>query len=94
MGDVIPMRPRRSQIGQEGIPEADELAWAKLRIFKIVWDMQTEEALGILADMAVRLLRRTYDGETAVQAGKIFCNEVAYALERATTNINREDDKT
>jgi hypothetical protein len=56
--------------------------------------MQTEEALGILADMAVRLLRRTYDGETAVQAGKIFCSEVAYALERASTNINREEDKT
>jgi hypothetical protein len=88
------MRPQRSHIGQEGVPQDDELAWAKLRIFKIVWDMQTEEALGISADMAVRLLRRTYDGERAVQAGKIFCSEVAYALEKASTNINREEDKT
>ncbi len=92
MGDVIPIRPRRRPVRQDGIHEVDEVAWAKLRIFKIVWDMQTEEALGILADMAVRLLRRTYDGETAVQAGKIFCSEVAYALERASTNVHREEE--
>jgi len=92
VGDVIPMPPRSNRVRQEDIHEADEVAWAKLRISKIVWDMHTEEALGILADTAVRLLRRTYDGETAMQAGKIFCSEVASALERASTDTRREEE--
>jgi hypothetical protein len=82
VGNAIPMPPL-SRVRSDNI-EMDEVAWAKLRIAKIVWNMPTEEALGILADTAVRLLRRTYDGETAMQAGKIFCSEVANALERAT----------
>ena len=83
MGDVIQMPPP-NQVRPDKLPEIEDFAWAKLRISKIVWDLPTEEALGILADMAIRLLRRTYDGETAKQAGKIFCSEVTYALERAT----------
>ena len=67
MGDVIQMPPP-NQVRPDKLPEIEDFAWAKLRISKIVWDLPTEEALGILADMAIRLLRRTYDGETAKQS--------------------------
>jgi hypothetical protein len=73
--------------------QIDDLAWAKLRISKIVWNMPIEDALGVLADMAVRLLRRSYDGQTAIHAGRIFCSEVEYALERAQDEKQRDQER-
>jgi hypothetical protein len=45
--------------------------------------MPPEEALGILADMAFRVIRKTFDGEDAVGAARLFCDEVIHAVEHA-----------
>jgi hypothetical protein len=39
VGDVIPMPPPRR--GRSDDIEMDEVAWAKLRIAKLVWNMPT-----------------------------------------------------
>jgi len=68
----------------------DEIAWAKLRIAKVVWNLPTEDALGVLADMAVRIIRETYDGESALEAIRIYCGELVYAVEQATASPEKD----
>ena len=80
MGDVIPMRPAKRP---NDIDQLDQVARAKVQISEIVWNMPLEEALGILADIAFRVIRKTFDGENAIGAAKIFCNEVVHAVEQA-----------
>jgi hypothetical protein len=83
VGDVIPMpAPKRPEPAND-IDQMDAVARAKLQISEIVWYMPPEEALGILADIALRVIRKTFDGEDAVGAAKIFCDEVVHAVEQA-----------
>jgi hypothetical protein len=66
VGDVIPMpAPKRPEPAND-IDQMDAVARAKLQISEIVWYMPPEEALGILADIALRVIRKTFDGEDAV----------------------------
>ena len=82
MGDVIPMPPSKRPDPANDIDPLDEVARAKLQISEIVWYMPLEQALGILADIALRVIRETFDGEDAIGAAKIFCNEVVHAVEQ------------
>ena len=82
MGEVIPMpAPKRPEPAND-IDQMDAVARAKLQISEIVWYMPPEEALGILADIALRVIRKTFDGEDAVGAARVFCDEVAHAVEQ------------
>ena len=83
MGDVIPMpAPKRPEPAND-VDQMDAVARAKLQISEIVCYMSPEQALGILADMALRVIRKTFDGEDAVGAARIFCDEVVHAVEQA-----------
>lgn len=83
MGDVIPMPPPKRPEPANDVDQMDAVARAKLQISEIVWYMPPEEALGILADIAVRVIRKTFDGEDAVGAAIVFCDEVVHAAEQA-----------
>ncbi len=85
MGDIIPMPPPKRPEPENDINQMDVVARAKLQISEIVWYMPPEEALGILADMASRVIRKTFDGEDAVGAARIFCDEVIRAVEQANS---------
>jgi hypothetical protein len=83
VGDVIIMpTPKRPEPANH-IDQMDAVARAKLQISEIVCHMPPEEALGILADMAFRVIWKTFDGEDAVGAARIFCDEVVHAVEQA-----------
>jgi hypothetical protein len=85
VGDVIPMpAPKRPESAND-IDQMDAVVRAKLQISEIVWSMPLEDALGVLADMAVRVIRKTFDGEDAVGAARIFCDEVVHAVDKPTT---------
>ena len=47
--------------------------------------MPPEETLGILADMAFRVIRKTFDGEDAVGAARLSCDEVITPSSTPTT---------
>lgn len=83
MGDIIPMPPPKRPEPENDVDQMDAVARAKLQISEIVWYMAPEEALGILADIAVRVIRKTFDGEDAVRAARIFCDEVVHVVEQA-----------
>lgn len=83
MGDVIPMPPPKRPEPANDIHQMDAVARAKLQISEIVWYMPSEEALGILADVAFRVIRKTFNGEDALGAARIFCDEVVHAVEQA-----------
>ena len=83
MGDVIPMRPPERPERANDIDQMDAVTRAKLQISEIVWYMPPEEALGILADIALRVIRKTFGGEDAVGAARLFCDEVVHAVEEA-----------
>jgi hypothetical protein len=85
VGDVIPMpAPKRPEPAND-VDQMDAVARAKLQISEIVWYMPPEEALGILADIAVRVNRKTFDGDDAVWAATVFCGEVVHAVEQANS---------
>jgi hypothetical protein len=62
------------------VEQMEAVGRAKLQISEIVWYMPPEEALGILADIAVRVIRKTFDGGDAIGAARIFCDEVVHAV--------------
>jgi hypothetical protein len=74
--------PKRPEPAND-VDQVDAVARAKLQIAKIVWHMPPEEALGILADIALRVIRKAFDGEDAVGAARIFGDEVVHAVEQA-----------
>ncbi len=82
MGDVIPMPPPKRPEPADDIHQMDAVARAKLQISEIVWYMPPDEALGILA-VAFRVIRKTFNGEDALDAARIFCDEVVHAVEEA-----------
>jgi hypothetical protein len=84
VGDVIPMPPPKRPEPANDTDKMDAVLRAKLHISKIVWHMPPEEALGILADIALRVIRKAFDGEDAVGAARIFGDEVVNAVERAS----------
>ena len=88
VGDVIPMPAPKGPEPANDVDQMDAVARAKLQISEIVWYMPPEEALGILADIAVRVIRKTFDGDdavwaAAVWAATVFCGEVVHAVEQA-----------
>ena len=87
VGDVIRMPPpKKPDPAGDDIDQMGNIAHAKQQIAKIIWYMPVEEALGILADIAFRVIRKTFVGEHANGAAKIFCDEVIRAVEQANSH--------
>jgi hypothetical protein len=84
------MRPLKASSRPDTHYETDEIAWAKLRTAKVVWNLPTEDALGVLADMAVKIVRKTYEGEAALEAMRIYCDELLYAVEQAGATSEKD----
>src|SRR5262245_59710119 len=83
VGDVIPMATQKKSEPANDIDQMDAVARAKLQISEVVWFMPPEEALGVLAIIALGVIRKTFEGEDAVVAARMFCDEVVHAVEQA-----------